>query len=132
MFHTLYYVTAESYMALRSLVTPSLCVRGWLLGRAAAKRLQSYIYWFLPSLIGTSISAVGLLLEAFLTHFARRDYALATAIYFLYFAGVPFHLVSFARLWKTITGLPPSSGEQPPQTVSPEQDESVWPPHPRH
>ena len=125
-----YHNIAEVYLLVRILVSPLLCLFGWLLlGRAAAKHLQSYVYWFSPSVIGASISAVGLLLEAFASFYARRDYTLFAGVYLLTLAGLPFHLVSFVRLWKTISALPPSTGDTPPRPV--EQDEAVWPPQPR-
>ena len=112
-----------------ALVSPSLCILGWLLlGRIVSKRLHSYIYWYLPLVIGSSFSAIGVLLQMFIEYFAPRDYALATCTYLLYVASVPFHIVSFIRLWKTVTALPPSSGEQPQYQ---EQDAGVWPPPPR-
>ena len=130
-FYPLYRASAEIYLLTKVLATPTICVLGWLLlGRAAAKHLHSYVYWFLPSLLGASLNVVGLLLEAYVNFYARRDYGLITVVYLVYLAAVPFHLVSFVRLWKTITKLPPSSGGQP-QWNNAEQDAGVWPPQPR-
>ena len=81
-------------------------------------------------MIGTSLGTSGLLLEAFVSFYARRDYTLFAVTYLLFLAGLPFQLVSFVRLWQTISRLPPSSGETPSiHTI--EQDKSVWPPQPR-
>ncbi len=142
-FYPLYRATTEMYMLVSVLVSPLLCVLGWLLlGKIISKRLLSYAHWYIPAVIGSSLSAASVLLIAFLRYFAAHDYVLASAAYFLhdyvlasaaYFlvvAGVPFHIVSFVRLWKTITALPPSSGE-PPQWNNAQQDEGVWPPQPR-
>jgi hypothetical protein len=132
LYYPLYRASAEIYLLAKVIVAPTICLLGWLLlGRAAAKHLHSYVYWFLPSMIGASLNVAGLLLETYLNFYARRDYALITAVYMIYLAAVPFHLVSFTRLWKTITALPPGAGEQPPPRGSTEQDESVWPPQPR-
>lgn len=129
-YYPLYRVSAEIYLLTKAFATPTVCLLGWLLlSRAAAKHLHSYVYWFLPSLIGASLNVVGLLLETYINFYARRDYGLITVVYLVYLAAVPFHLVSFVRFWKTITALPSSSGEQPP--VQLEQDAGVWPPQPR-
>ena len=77
-----------------------------------------------------TLSTVGILVDLLLNYLALRDYALGTASYFLFLAAIPFHLVSVVRLWKTITSLPPSGGELPPQD-SAVQAASVWPPSPR-
>jgi len=130
-FYPLYRATTEMYMLVSVLVSPLLCVLGWLLlGKIISKRLLSYAHWYIPAVIGSSLSAASVLLIAFLRYFAAHDYVLASAAYFLVVAGVPFHIVSFVRLWKTITALPPSSGE-PPQWNNAQQDEGVWPPQPR-
>ena len=129
LYYGLYRFSAEAYLLAGALVSPVLCVLGWLLlGRAVSKRLQSYVYWFLPLVIGSSFGAAGVLLQVFLDFFARRDYALGAAVYLLYFASVPFHITWFVRLWKTISALPPSGGGQP-QHLEPSAD--VWPPPPR-
>lgn len=126
----LYHNVTEIYSLLRIVVTPTICALGWLLlGRAAAKHLHSLVYWFLPAMIGASLGTTALLLEAYVSYYARRDYALATVVYLLYIADVPFHLVSFVRLWKTITRLPLSPGDTPLREA--DQDETVWPPQPR-
>ncbi len=128
-YYPLYRMSAEFYLLTKAIVTPTFCILGWLLlGRAAAKHLHSYVHWFRPSMIGASISALGMLLDVWVDFYARRDYALIASVYWIYVAAVPFHLVSFARFWKTITKLPPSSSEQPQHQ---EQDASVWPPQPR-
>ncbi len=131
-YYSLYRASAEMYLWASAFVSPILCVLGWLLfGRAISKRLQPYVYWLLPFMIGSSLTAIALLLTAFLGATHSRNYALGCIIYLLPLAGLPFHVVWLVRLWKTITALPPSAREQPPQTVSTEQDESVWPPQPR-
>lgn len=130
-FHTLYSVTAEVYSLVKAFISPAFCMFGWLiLSRAAAKHLHSYVYWFLPSMIGTTLSTVGILVDLFLNYLALRDYALITASYFLFLAAIPFHIVSVVRLWKTISGLPAFSGELPQQDIA-AQDAGVWPPAPR-
>ena len=130
-FYSLYRVSAEIYLLAKAFATPTVCILGWLLlSRAAAKHLHSYVYWFLPSLIGASLNVVGLLLETYVNFYARRDYSLITVVYLVYLAAVPFHIVSFVRFWKTITALPLGVGEQPQADVA-EQDEGVWPPPPR-
>ncbi len=130
-YYPLYRATTEMYLLVSVLVSPLLCVLGWLLfGKIISKRLRSYAHWYLPTIVGSSLSACSVLLIAFLRYFATHDYILASAAYLLVVAGVPFHIVSFVRLWKTITALPPSGGEQP-QVEYQEQDASVWPPQPR-
>ncbi len=130
-YYPLYRATAEIYLMAGALVSPSLCIFGWLLiGKIAGKRLHSYTYWYLPLVIGSCFGAVGVLLQIFIELFAPHDYALATGVYLLYLASAPFHIVSFVRLWKTITKLPPNSGEQP-QVEYQKQDEGVWPPPPQ-
>jgi hypothetical protein len=127
----LYHAVAEIYLLVGTFTAPILCILGWLLlGKIISKRLRSYAWWYLPSIIGSSLSASTYLLTALLRYFHSRNYALGTAVYFLNLAAVPFYIVSFVRFWKTITGLPPGTGEQPPFN-STEQDESVWPPQPR-
>ena len=129
-YYPLYRATTEMYQLVSVLVSPLLCVFGWLLlGRIISKGLLSYAHWYIPAIIGGSLSAALVLLIAFLRYFAAHDYVLASAAYLLVVAGVPFHIVSFVRLWKTITHLPPSSGEPVAQTL--EQDAGVRPPQPR-
>ena len=55
-FHSLYSATAEVYSLVKAFMSPTLCLFGWLiLSRAAAKHLHSYVYWFLPAMIGTTL-----------------------------------------------------------------------------
>ena len=130
-YYHLYRTSAELYLLIKAIVTPTFCILGWLLfGRAAAKHLHSYVHWFLPSMIGASISAIGMLVETYVDFYARRNYVLIAVVYWIYVAAVPFHLVSFTRLWKTITSLPPSAWKPPP-VQNMEQDASVWPPQPQ-
>lgn len=129
-YYPLYRASAEMYLWIGAFVSLLLCVLGWLLlGRAASKHLYSFTHWFLPSVIGGSFIAAALLLTTVMRLTSSRDYALGSVVYFLSLGGLPFHIVSFARLWQTITALPPSSGEQPPMQL--EQDAGVWPPQPR-
>lgn len=130
-YYPLYRATTEMYMLVNVLVSPLFCVLGWLLlGKIISKRLRSYAHWYLPTIIGGSLSAGAVLMIAFLRYFGTHDYVLASVAYLLVIASVPFYIVSFVRLWKTIAALPPSSGEQP-QVEYQEQDASVWPPQPR-
>ena len=130
-YYPLYRASAELYLWAGVLVSPVLCIFGWLLlGRAARKHLHSFVYWFFPAMIASSLLVTGLLLTAFLRITYSRDYALGTFVYLLSLAGVAFQVVSFVRLWKTITAMPPSAGEQPP-VQNLEQDAGVWPPQPR-
>ncbi len=127
----LYRTIAEVYLLVSIVVAPLLCILGWvLLGKAFSRRLHSYIRWYSPLMIGTSLTTSAVLLEAFVSYYDRRNYGLRAGVYLLTLAGLPFHLVSFVRLWQTISRLPPSPGETPPLT-SVEQDETVWPPQPR-
>ena len=129
-YYPLYRASAEAYLWAGAIVSPIFCVLGWLLlGRAVGKRLHTYVHWFLPLMIGSSLNAIALLLTAFLRSTHSRDYALGCIVYLLPLAAIPFHVVWLVRLWKTITNLPPSSGEPPP--VQLEQDAGVWPPQPR-
>ena len=131
LYYSLYRTSAEAYLWTGAIASPILCVVGWLLlGRAVSKRLHSYVHWFLPFMIGSSLSAAALLLTAFLRSTHSRDYALGCVVYFLPLAGLPFHIAWLVRLWKIITRLPPSSGEQP-QWNNAEQDAGVWPPPPQ-
>ena len=130
-YYPLYRASAELYLWASVSAAPILCVLGWLLlGRAISRHLQSYVYWLLPFMIGSSFTAAALLLTAFLRATHSRDYALGSIVYLLPLAGLPFHIVWLVRLWKTITALPPSSGEQPQAQIR-EQDAGVWPPQPR-
>jgi len=127
----LYRNIAEIYLLVSVVVSPILCILGWvLLGKAFSRRLRSYIRWYAPLMIGTSLTTSAVLLEAFVSFYARRDYTLLAGVYLLTLAGLPFHLVSFVRLWQTISRLPPSPGDTPP-THTTDQDETVWPPQPR-
>ncbi len=129
-YYPLYRASAELYLWASAFVSPVLCVLGWLLlGRAIHKHLQSYVYWLLPLQIGSSLTALALLLTAFLGATHSRDYALGCVVYLLPLAGLPFHVVWLVRLWRTLTSLPPSVGEPPVQNM--EQDAGVWPPQPR-
>ena len=122
---------AEAYLLIGVVVSPIFCILGWvLLGQILSKRLSGYAAWYTPLAIAASLSASALLLEAFVGYYDPRDYGLRAGVYLLTLAGVPFHLVSFVRLWKTISRLPPSVGDSPPTSMT-EQDESVWPPQPK-
>lgn len=125
-----YHDTAEAYLFIKIVVSPLLCIFGWvLLGKVLNRRLNSYAHWFAPAVVAASLSVGGVLLESYISFYDRRNYILAAAVYLFYFASLPFHLVSFVRLWQTISRLAPSPGKAPVREV--EQDETVWPPHPR-
>jgi len=125
----LYRAVAEIYLMVGTFTAPLLCILGWfLLGKIISKHLRSYAWWYLPSMIGSSLSAITYLLTALLRYIHSRDYALGSAVYLLNLASVPFYIVSFVRFWKTVTRLP--VGTQPQTDIS-EQDAGVWPPQPR-
>ena len=127
----LYRISAETNLLVTAVLAPILCLFGWLLlGKLQSKNLLSYISWYRPAIIAGTLTAMAVLLETFATFFARRDYLLISAVYFFSLASVPFHIISFVRLWKTIAALPDGVREQP-WTIQPEQDEGVWPPQPR-
>ena len=131
LYYSLYRASAEVYLWTGAIASLILCILGWLLlSQAAGKRLHSFVHWFLPSMIASSLLAAGFLLTAFLSFTHSRDYTLGIFIYLFSFAGVAVHAVSFARLWKTVTALPPNTGEQP-QWNNAEQDAGVWPPPPQ-
>lgn len=131
LYYSLYRVSAEAYLWIGATVTPLLCVLGWLLlDKAISKHLHSFVHWFLPFMVGSSLSATAFLLTAFLRATHSRDYALGSVVYLLPLAGFPFHIVWLVRLWKTITALSPSNEEQPPRQPL-EQDAGIWPPQPR-
>ena len=126
-----YHDTAIAYLLIKIVVSPLLCILGWvLLGKILSRRLQSYRHWLLPGLIAASLSTGAVLLEGFVSFYDQRDYLLFGVVYLLILAGMPFQIVSFARLWKTISRLPLSAGDSPPTSTA-GQDESVWPPQPR-
>ena len=126
-----YHDTATAYLYISIVVLPLLCLFGWLLvGKILNRHLHAYAHWYVPAVIGTSFGTSGLLLEAFGSFYDRRDYTLFAVTYLLFLAGMPFQLVSFVRLWKIISALPPSPGDAPPVREA-EQDETVWPPQPR-
>ena len=126
-----YRAIAEAYLLVGVVVSPIFCVLGWvLLGKILSRRLSAYAGWYTPLAIAASLSASALLLEAFVSFYDPRDYGLRTGVYLLLLAGLPFHVVSFVRLWKIISALPPSPGDAPPVREA-EQDETVWPPQPR-
>lgn len=123
--------TAEAYLYISPVILPILCLFGWLLvGKILNRHLHSYARWYIPMMIGTSLGTCGLLLEAFGSFYDRRNYTLFAVTYLLILAGLPFQIVSFVRLWKTISALPPSPGDTP-TPMSAEQDETVWPPQPK-
>ena len=123
--------TAAAYLYISIVVLPILCLFGWLLvGKILSGRQHAYARWYVPAMIGASLGTSGLLLEAFVSFYDRRDHTLYAVTYLLFLAGLPFQLVSFMRLWKTIPALPPSTGDTPLVGVA-EQDETVWPPQPK-
>ena len=127
-----YHLSAEAYLLIGALASPLFCVLSWLLlGQARTKRLHSYIHWYLPAVIGGTFSAAAFVLTAFLRFSHARDFLLGSLVYLLCLAGVPFHIVSFARFWKTLSQLPVSAGDQPQMPDPAEQGEGVWPPQPR-
>ena len=123
--------TAAVYLLISVVVSPIFCILGWvLLGKILSRRLSAYAGWYAPLAIAASLSASAILLEAFVSFYDPRDYGLRAVIYLLLLAGLPFHIVSFVRLWETISRLPPSPGGAAPVREA-EQDETVWPPQPR-
>lgn len=122
---------AEVYLLVSIVTSPIFCVLGWvLLGQILSKRLSIYAGWYTPMAIAASLSAGAVLLSAFASYYDPRDYGLRAGVYLLLLAGLPFHITWFARLWKTISRLPPSPGTEPPVREA-VQDETVWPPQPR-